>query len=29
MAYTQAVRIKFFVYVKSCEYSMFYTNKMF
>jgi len=26
---TQAVRIEFFVYIKSCQYSMFYTNKMF
>ena len=25
----QAVRIYFFVYIKSCQYSMFYTNKMF
>jgi hypothetical protein len=25
----QAVRIDFFVYFKSCQYSMFYTNKMF
>jgi hypothetical protein len=25
---TQAVRIEFFVYIKSCQYSMFYTNKM-
>ena len=24
----QAVRIEFFVYIKSCQYSMFYTNKM-
>ena len=26
---TQAVRIQFFVYIKSCQYSMFYINKMF
>ena len=26
---TQAVGIEFFVYIKSCQYSMFYTNKMF
>jgi len=26
---TQAVRIDFFGYIKSCQYSMFYTNKMF
>jgi hypothetical protein len=25
---TQAVGIEFFVYMKSCQYSMFYTNKM-
>jgi hypothetical protein len=25
----QAVRIDFFVYIKSCQYSMFYTNKIF
>jgi hypothetical protein len=25
----QAVRIEFFFYIKSCQYSMFYTNKMF
>ena len=25
----QAVRIEFFVYIKSCQYSMFYINKMF
>jgi hypothetical protein len=25
---TQAVRIEFVVYNKSCQYSMFYTNKM-
>ena len=26
---TQAVRIQFVVYIKSCQYSMFYTSKMF
>jgi hypothetical protein len=25
----KAVRIEFFVYIKSCQYSMFYINKMF
>ena len=24
----QAVKIDYFVYIKSCQYSMFYTNKM-
>jgi hypothetical protein len=25
----KAVRIEFFVYIKSCQYWMLYTNKMF
>ena len=28
-AYSRHSRLIFFVYIKSCQYSMFYTNKMF